>query len=377
MKVLLISHAYTVNENQQKIEALADISDIKLLLFVPSFWKDSLRTVTLEKNSAGKYSIVSSNVFFNGKISGYFFSGKIFNVLKTFKPDIIHIEEEPWSFVSLQIVLLSKILGLKSKIVFFTWENIKRKYRILNNIAENYFLKRADYAIAGNNEAKDVLIQKGFNKEKISVIPQLGVNTVKFKKNDSSRLRSKLGIKEFTIGFIGRFVEEKGIYTLFNAYLRLKDKAQLLLIGNGQLKGEIKALIDKYNLSSRVIIVESVNHSEIPEYMNCLDVLVLPSLTTSSWKEQFGHVIIEAFACEIPVIGSSSGAIAEVIGDAGLIFKEGNADDLQEKLELLINNEQERKKLAEHGRKRAEEYYTNKKIAEQTYNLYKDLINQL
>lgn len=375
MKILLISHAYVVSENQQKLETLGKIKGIELLLFAPSCWKDSLRTVKLEKEKSENYKIISSNVFFNGKISIYFFAGRLKKVLKEFKPDIIHIEEEPWSFVAFQLMLYKKILKLKSKIIFFTWENIYRKYRFINNLTERYFLGNADYAIAGNEEARHVLMKKGFIEDRISVIPQTGVDVERFKKINSSELRRKLGIKEFSVGFIGRLAEEKGISTLLDAYLKIKDKAQLLFIGNGQMKGYISDFINKNNLSGKIIIVESVKHDEIPLYLNCMDIMVLPSITTASWKEQFGHVIIEAFACGVAVIGSNSGAIAEVIGDAGLIFKEKDENDLVKQIEFLMNNEKEREKSADAGRKRAEESYTNEKIAGKTSDIYKNLLN--
>ena len=59
-----------------------------------------------------------------------------------------------------------------------------------------------------------------------------------------------------------------------------------------------------------------------------MDVSVLPSLTRPNWKEQFGRTLAEAMSCETPVIGSDSGEIPHVIGDAGLIFKEGDAQAL-------------------------------------------------
>ena len=69
--------------------------------------------------------------------------------------------------------------------------------------------------------------------------------------------------------------------------------------------------------------------TEVPAVLRALDVLVLPSLTTPSWKEQFGRVLQEAMACAIPVVGSDSGEIPHVIGDAGLVTPEGDAAALR------------------------------------------------
>jgi glycosyltransferase involved in cell wall biosynthesis len=95
-----------------------------------------------------------------------------------------------------------------------------------------------------------------------------------------------------------------------------------------------------------------------------MDVMVLPSLTTKFWKEQFGHVLIEAFACETPVIGSSSAEIPNVIGEAGLIAPEGDAAALRDALARLMGDAGLRAALARRGRERALAHYTNRKIAE-------------
>ena len=104
-----------------------------------------------------------------------------------------------------------------------------------------------------------------------------------------------------------------------------------------------------------------------------MDVLVLPSLTTPGWVEFFGRVLVEAMACEVPIIGSSSGEIPNVIGDAGLIFHEGDADDLKDKLLLLARNESLKSELAALGKKRAIEKYSWEQIAADTYEVYKSL----
>jgi glycosyltransferase involved in cell wall biosynthesis len=106
-----------------------------------------------------------------------------------------------------------------------------------------------------------------------------------------------------------------------------------------------------------------------------MDCLVLPSRTTKKWKEQFGRVLIEAMACEVPVIGSDSGEIPNVIGESGLVFREGDADDLYSKLEVLINNKDVGVKLAEKGRQRVLNNFTQEKVAKETYKIYQKIMS--
>jgi L-malate glycosyltransferase len=132
-----------------------------------------------------------------------------------------------------------------------------------------------------------------------------------------------------------------------------------------------------------MIVVESVPHDEVPRYINAMNTLVLPSettykfktLTAAGWKEQFGHVLIEAMACKVPVIGSDSGEIPNVIGNAGLVFPEKDELALQSCLKQLIKQPELAQKLANLGYARVMEKYTNQALAKQQLEFYQQLMN--
>jgi glycosyltransferase involved in cell wall biosynthesis len=90
--------------------------------------------------------------------------------------------------------------------------------------------------------------------------------------------------------------------------------------------------------------------------MNALDVLVLPSRTTESWKEQFGRVIIEAHACQTPVIGSSSGAIPDVVGAGGMVVPERDPSALAAAMMQMASSPEQRAEMGRHGRAQVEEH---------------------
>jgi glycosyltransferase involved in cell wall biosynthesis len=119
-----------------------------------------------------------------------------------------------------------------------------------------------------------------------------------------------------------------------------------------------------------------VRNEELPEHLATMDVLVLPSRTTPSWVEQFGHILLEAMAMGVPVIGSSSGEIPNVIGDAGLIFQEGDTAQLAAYLDRLHHNEQERSHFASLGRKRVAEHFTHEKIARSQMKIYEWMLEE-
>jgi glycosyltransferase involved in cell wall biosynthesis len=367
MKVLMISKDLVMGSYHKKLQELARLG-VELSLIVPPSWRNQ----TLEIRNGNGYSIYPMKIMFNGQYHFYFYLGLHEIIKKKIRPDIVHIDEEHYNPVTFQAMRLAKKLGARS--LFFTWQNIYKKYPYPFSKIEKYNLENADFAIAGNKEAKEVLKRKGFEKE-IAVIPQVGVDPELFCKMETSGIREKLNIGKdrFVIGFIGRLVEEKGILDLIEAASRLKDDFILLLIGSGPLQGKIIHKAKKHGIEDRVKIIGHVPSLEIPRHMNSLSCLVLPSLTRSNWKEQFGRVLIEAMSCEIPVVGSSSGAIPSVIGDAGMIFHEGEVNDLVKALNLMKDRET-RRRLGKKARERVLKNFTQKKIAEETLHVYQRML---
>jgi len=117
-----------------------------------------------------------------------------------------------------------------------------------------------------------------------------------------------------------------------------------------------------------------VPHGRMPELLAAVDVLVLPSRTLPKLKEQFGRVLIEGMAAGCVVIGSSSGAIPEVLGDAGLVFEEVRPEDLATAIERVLEDRSLRETLRARGRARVEETYTWDVVAGRVVSLYHTLL---
>jgi glycosyltransferase involved in cell wall biosynthesis len=283
------------------------------------------------------------------------------------------------------MITLNQLLGLKAKNVFFTWWNLPYNLKFPVSLLEKYNLSHSHGIISGNQDGAEILRQRGY-KGQIKVMPQLGVDETLFTPTPQPELATKLGIEphDFVVGFVGRFVQEKGLLTLVNALASLKDKSwKFMLLGRGSLQSELMNQAAEHNIQDRIILVESVSHDEVPKYINLMSALVLPSetnnklknITSVGWKEQFGHVLIEAMACKVPVIGSNSGEIPYVIGDAGLIFPEADAKALADCIVQLMEKPELAKKLGEMGYQKAMIQYTNKALAKQQLEFYKELIN--
>ena len=126
-------------------------------------------------------------------------------------------------------------------------------------------------------------------------------------------------------------------------------------------------------VTDRILIKPGIPTSEVPRLIEQWDAHVLPSITRPNWIEQFGRTIAEAMSCEVPVIGSNSGEIPHVIGDAGLVFKKGDAKDLSECIRKLMDDPVLYQDLARRGRQRVLDNYTQERIAQKTYEVYQSM----
>ncbi|MDZ7958844.1 MAG: hormogonium polysaccharide biosynthesis glycosyltransferase HpsO [Aulosira sp. DedQUE10] len=389
MKILVASHTYIVDLNCEKLRALSQLEPgVEVTVVVPKRWRPGgvqNKVIETAYRDEGAFKIVPVSNFSQNHQGLLTFGADLVSLLKQFRPDIIQVEQASRGLAYTQMIILNKLLGLQAKNVFFTWWNLPYELKFPVNLLEKFNLGNSHGIISGNQDGAEVLQQRGYHGP-IKVMPQLGVDESLFTPQTQPEFANKLGIfpKDFVVGFVGRFVPEKGLLTLLQALISIKDKPwKLLLLGRGDLQTELLKIAAENQIQDRVMIVESVPHDVVPQYINLMDTLVLPSettykfktLTAVGWKEQFGHVIIEAMACKVPVIGSNSGEIPYVIGDAGLIFPEGNAQALANCLTKLIDNPELSQNVGAMGYQKAMDKYTNKALAQQQLDFYKELVN--
>ncbi|MFZ1400920.1 MAG: glycosyltransferase [Candidatus Promineifilaceae bacterium] len=367
MKVLLLSKACLVGSYQTKLEAIARHDDVDLTAIVPPVWLDSAGPVTLERAHTEGYRLLVDPIRFNGQFHTYYFP-TLKRRLAQIQPDVVHIDEEPYNLATWLALRQARRVGAKT--LFFSWQNIARSYPFPFSLLEKQVLGRIDYGLAGNQAAAGVWRQKGYAGP-LRVIPQFGVDATLFQpppQRDPGR--------GFVIGCANRrLVPEKGVDLVLRAVAKLPGIWRLHIAGEGPERPYLQTLARQLGIADRVQFDGVVTSAQMPGYLQQLDALVLASVTLPNWKEQFGRVLVEAMACEVAVVGSSSGEIPHVIGEAGLIFPEKDEAALHAHLLRLMQSPELRAKLGRNGRTRVLNQYTQRQIADETVAVYREILD--
>jgi glycosyltransferase involved in cell wall biosynthesis len=366
MRVLILSKATVVGAYQTKLTALAAKPGLELTAVAPPAWQDERGLIPLERLYTKGYELVVTPIRLNGHFHLHHYPG-LPDILARARPEILHIDEEPYNYATFHAAAAFRRVCPTGRILFFSWQNILRRYPLPFSWIEQQVYRSADAAIAGNREAADILRTKGFRKE-VRIIPQFGV-TESFRPDGHQREPGPI-----VIGYAGRLVHEKGITILLQALAQVEGDSQLRIRGSGPLYASLAKYATQLGIADRVQFAPWAESGEMPRFYNSLDVLVVPSLTRPNWKEQFGRVIMESMACGVPVIGSSSGEIPNVVGDAGVIVPEGDADALARALNALILDPARRRQLGARGRCRALEHFSQARVVTDTFALYQYLL---
>lgn len=367
MRVTLISKACIVAAYQTKLERMAAYEDIELTAIVPPHWGRGEAQRSLERAHTEGYELVVAPIRFSGWFHWHYYP-TLARLLRRTRPDLVHIDEEPYNLAT--YLALRAALRVGAQALFFTWQNLVRRYPPPFGLMERYVYQHSAGAIAGSRDAAQVLRHKGYAGP-IATIPQFGVDPQLYAPQPRSSDEDL-----FAIGYIGRLVEEKGLWVLAEALSELDGDWRAILVGTGPLRHQLALHFAAQGRGERIEWVGQVPSEDVSDWLQRMDVLILPSLTRSNWKEQFGRVLVEAMACGVPVIGSDSGEIPNVIGEAGLIVPEGHAAALRNAVGTLRDDEVLRRRLSRKGRQRVLNHYTQQRIAEQTVAAYRHMLGQ-
>lgn len=270
---------------------------------------------------------------FIDKIKKYYF----------FYKEILHISFDEYDFVH-----LSYPSHTYFPIIFKNTNKTKLIVRLHGHdlLPINSFKKIALYFTKQSIRKADIVVvpSKYFYKELLKIAepknyyiyPSGGLDTKRFypKENENT--------KKLTIGYVGRIAHGKGVDILLNAVAKLTFDFELIIVGGGDLKNEMKQKSTILNHNQIIIFVGKMSNDELVDYYNSFDIFVFPTLM----HESFGNVAIEAMGCRVPVIGSKIGGLTDYIYDNinGYFFKSGDANDLALKITRFNNLSLDEKK---------------------------------
>ena len=358
LKILSIAHpAVRADAGRLRYYPLACRHDVDVHLVVPAVWREFNRTILADpaKKDGLTLHVLPIRLSRAGPFGWYlhFYPG-LRKLMHEVEPDVVHLWEEPWSIVALQ----ARFLKNRAALVLEVDQNIVKRLPPPFEMIRKEVLRHTNHVLPRSPDATAVVRACGYTG---AVTPiGYGVDQRTFFPTRAPRLDSK-GLR---VGYVGRLIEEKGIDDVLDAVARTKAPMSLLIMGEGPYEKMVRQRTHELGMSDKVSFKSWGTPADVASVLRELDVLVLLTRTTKSVREQFGRVIVEAQACGVPVIGSESGSIPNVVGKGGWIVPERDPDTVARLLEFIATNPGLQIAASEAARDNVRSRFTYKVVAE-------------
>jgi len=367
-RVLVISQTYLQPTHRGKLRALA-ARGLEVTVAIPQRWREpwfgqpidvawerqgGLEVFPLPARGMGDKADFAKATYGRRALKA---------LLRDRRPDLVQVEEEPSTLAARQVFSAARGLGIP--VVLFTHQNVELQLDWWLSLKHRRMLRRLTGLIAGSDLA-GTLVRRDAPKLPIAVIPQLGAA--------APHEPQHVPHEGLAIGFVGRLVPQKGLDNLLQALaLQRAAKWRLTIVGDGPDRERLEQLATELRLAARVRWTGGLPAEHVTNLWPDLDVLVLPSRSSDAWRETNGQVLVEAMAHEVAVLGTDSGIIPELIGDAGLVVPEGDLQALAGAVERLMD-QGTRRSLAAAARARALRLYSDDAIAERTLSFWQQIV---
>lgn len=285
--------------------------------------------------------------------------------------DVLDLHEEPFALATAQVLALrwlrravdevrGRAPGPAAPYVLYSAQNLDKRYPWPFRWFERRTLRGAAAVSVCNDDAGRVVRRKGA-RGVVETIP-LGVDPEIFRPSSGRAPRTGRAV----VGYAGRLAPHKGVDVLLDA-VAADDRLELRVAGDGPERDALRARARR--LGDRVRFVGSLDEDGLADFYRGLDVLAVPSRATPGWVEQFGRVAVEAMACGVPVVATSTGALPDVVADAGLLVPPDDPGSLRDALVRVFTDPALAATLREAGLRRAASC-TWEVVAERYRDLY-------
>lgn len=366
MRAAIVSHLYADPANRAKLKALADLG-VSVTAAVPDRWIPNAGAAqTTRGGDDGGVRVVPIPV--EGPVAEpgeLLWNAKAVRKLLTeFEPDVIHIEEEPWTQPASMGLRLARRLNVPG--VIATAESLARSYTIRQRLRRERSLRLAAGVVGANSLALALATKRRPTAPSLS-LPRFGVTP-------PPAVAPREPHTGLAIGFVGRLVPERGLDLLFRACVNLAGKWTLTVVGTGPSQEELEGLAQRLGISARISWLGALPRQAVDEIWPRLDCLVLPSRTTERWVMTAGQAAIHAMANGVAVVGTDSGALPEIVGNGGRIVPEEDVPALTAVLQELYSDRTQCERLGSAGRRRIVEEFSDRAIAGKMLTFWRTLI---
>lgn len=286
--------------------------------------------------------------------------------------DIIHCHFGPNGFIG----VLLKEMGFADKVVVsFHGQDVSSYVKQQGYSVYDRVFEGADVITANSRHTMQRLIYCGCCKEKIIVL-RMGVNLGKF----SFKTRSFDANDIVRILTVARLIEKKGLEYSVKAVASILPKYPrliYLIVGDGPLREEIKALISTSHAENGIKLLGWCERGEVQRLFDECHLFILSSVTAYSGdQEGQGLVLQEAQAMGLPVLSTHHNGIPEGVmdGESGFLVPERDVEALAERLEFLINHPEIWPEMGRAGRRFVEEHYDMRKLNHRLVSLYEHIL---
>ena len=374
-RLVTVAHSYVVAENRRLAHemAIAGRGRWRVTAIAPSKFHGDLRQLSLEPLAGEACEVRALPMWLDRSphLMGY----RDLRAAIGGDADAVHCWEEPFVFAGAQI---ARAAPRQARLIYATFQNLSKQYPWPLRAFERRSLRRADGWIAfGRTVSETLHDRQGYDRRPHRVIPP-GVDVATFSPDPDggARIRRQIGWPDDApvVGYLGRFVPEKGIEDLLAALTGCRMPWRALFVGGGPQRG----LIDRFAASfpGRVHIAEGVRHGEVPRWLNAMTILCAPSRTTPTWREQFGRMLIEAMACGVPVLASDSGEMPAVVADAGRVVRESDPQAWSSAIDALLDDAAARAEASRRGIARARAHFAWPVVARAHLEFFEELLDQ-